>query len=183
MVLQLFLTFLKIGAFTFGGGYAMIPLIRHEIIERHKWVQSEEFLELLTLAQSAPGPIALNTAIFVGYRTCGYRGALASLMGVVIPSFSIILVVAIFFANIRENATVDAAFRAMRPAVVALIIAPMLGFIRQLNVWGIIAAIAATIVLWLSNISPIVLLIAAAVAGIVWSHLSIRRAKRKEEER
>ncbi len=183
MILQLFLTFLKIGAFTFGGGYAMIPLIRHEIIERRGWVAQEEFLELLTLAQSAPGPIALNTAIFVGYRTGGYRGAFASLMGIVLPSFTTILLVAIFFANIRENEVVDSAFRAMRPAVVALIIAPLIGLARQLNIWGIVAAIAATITLWYSNISPIALLIAAAIAGFAWSHYAIRRSKREEGEK
>lgn len=183
MVLQLFLTFLKIGAFTFGGGYAMIPLIRHEIIERRRWVLKEEFLELLTLAQSAPGPIALNTAIFVGYRTGGYRGAFAALMGIVLPSFTTILLVAIFFANIRENEVVDAAFRAMRPAVVALIIAPLIGLVRQLNIWGIVAAVIATIILWQSNLSPIILLIVAAAAGVAWSRYTIHRSKREEDKR
>lgn len=159
----------------------MIPLIRHEIIERRQWVENDEFLELLTLAQSAPGPIALNTAIFVGYRTAGYRGALAALAGAVLPSFSIILVIAIFFADIRHNSTIDAAFRAMRPAVVALIIAPLIGLVRQLNIWGIATAIAATIILWLTDLSPIVLLIVGAVVGFAWSYYTIKQTKEVEQ--
>ena len=100
MLWSLFISFLKIGAFTFGGGYAMVPLIEREVIDNRGWVQREDFLDLLTIAQSAPGPIALNTAVFVGYRIAGIWGALSSLLGIVIPSFTIILLVAIFFADI-----------------------------------------------------------------------------------
>ena len=103
MLWSLFISFLKIGAFTFGGGYAMVPLIEREVIDNRGWVQREDFLDLLTIAQSAPGPIALNTAVFVGYRIAGIWGALSSLLGIVIPSFTIILLVAIFFADIRDN--------------------------------------------------------------------------------
>ena len=102
MLWSLFISFLKIGAFTFGGGYAMVPLIEMEVIDKKGWVAREDFLDLLTLAQSAPGPIALNTAVFVGYRICGLRGALSALAGIVFPAFSIILLVAIFFADIRD---------------------------------------------------------------------------------
>ena len=93
---ELFCSFLKIGVFTFGGGYAMIPIIQAEVITRKGWIKEQEFLDLLTLAQSAPGPISLNTAVFVGYKMYGYRGALSSLLGVVLPSFTILLFVAIF---------------------------------------------------------------------------------------
>ncbi len=90
---DLFSTFLKIGIFTFGGGYAMIPLIEDEIIEKRAWLPKKEFLDLLTIAQSAPGPIALNTAVFIGYKSRGYKGAFAALAGVVLPSFTILLLV------------------------------------------------------------------------------------------
>ncbi|MBR0394551.1 MAG: chromate transporter, partial [Alistipes sp.] len=128
-----------------------------------------EFLELLTVAQSAPGPIALNTAVFVGYKVRGYTGALASVLGVVIPSFVVILVVAIFFANIRENRVVDAAFKAMRPAVVALIVAPIIGLARTLNVWLIAVSVGVAAAVWWFGFSPIYLLVAGAAAGVAWS--------------
>ena len=125
--LSFFLSFLKIGIFTFGGGYAMIPLVQREVIDKG-WVKEDEFLELLTLAQSAPGPIALNTAVFVGYKVHGYRGMLAAVMGIILPAFLIILVIAIFFNSIRENRVVEAVFKGIRPAVVALMLAPVFGF-------------------------------------------------------
>lgn len=147
----------------------MIPLIEREIIERRGWIAKGEFLELLTVAQSAPGPIALNTAVFVGYKVRGYTGALASVLGVVIPSFVVILVVAIFFANIRENRVVDAAFKAMRPAVVALIVAPIIGLARTLNVWLIGVSVAVAVAVWWLGFSPIYLLVAGAAVGVAWS--------------
>ena len=126
----IFVSFLKIGMFTFGGGYAMLPLIERELITKRKWIEQKEFLDLLTLAQSVPGPIAVNTAVFVGYKVRGLRGAAAALLGTVTPSFVIILAIAIFFAGIRQNPVVDAAFKGMRPAVVALIIGPVLTLSR-----------------------------------------------------
>ena len=129
----IFVSFLKIGMFTFGGGYAMLPLIERELITKRKWIEQKEFLDLLTLAQSVPGPIAVNTAVFVGYKVRGLRGAAAALLGTVTPSFVIILVIAIFFAGIRQNPVVDAAFKGMRPAVVALIIGPVLTLSRGMH--------------------------------------------------
>ena len=102
MCWRLFLTFLKIGAFTFGGGYAMISIIEHEVINRRGWIARHDFLDLLTLAQSAPGPISLNTAVFIGYRMRGLRGALSAILGAIIPSFVIILCIAIA----KKNATI-----------------------------------------------------------------------------
>ena len=164
-MLKIFWSFLKIGAFTFGGGYAMIPLIQHEVIHRRRWIEERNFLDLLTLAQTAPGPIALNTAVFVGYKRCGYLGALSAIMGVILPSFLVILVVAIFFASIRNNAYVDAAFKGMRPAVVALIVAPIVGLTKGMRWWLVAVALAVALVVWYFGISPVWFLIAGAVAG------------------
>ncbi len=166
MTFELFRSFLKIGAFTFGGGYAMIPIIEHEVIDRRGWIARNEFLDLLTLAQSAPGPIALNTAVFVGYKVRGLRGAFASLAGVVIPSFTVILAVALLFADIRHNPWVDAAFKGMRPAVVALIVAPVLSLSRGMHraLYGVI--VAAALAVWGLGWSPIYVLAAAAACGI-----------------
>ena len=150
--LSFFLSFLKIGIFTFGGGYAMIPLVQREVIDKG-WVKEDEFLELLTLAQSAPGPIALNTAVFVGYKVHGYRGMLAAVMGIILPAFLIILVIAIFFNSIRENRVVEAVFKGIRPAVVALMLAPVFGFSKGLG-WtrGILAVLAAFVEATLSSL-------------------------------
>ncbi len=179
MLLRLFWSFFKIGLFTFGGGYAMIPLIRREVIERRRWIAEEDFLDLLTLAQSSPGPIAINTSVFVGYKLHGYAGALAAMMGVVVPSFAVILLVAVFFHNIRDNAVVDAAFKAMRPAVVALIIAPVIGLAKGMNAWLVAVAAAVALLVWGTGISPVYVLMAGAVAGLAYS-LYI---KRKEDAR
>ena len=166
---ELFCSFFKIGIFTFGGGYAMIPIIQAEVITRKGWIKEQEFLDLLTLAQSAPGPISLNTAVFVGYKMYGYRGALSALAGVVLPSFSILLLVAMFFSQIRHNPIIDAAFRGMQPIVVAIMLAPILGFTKGMH-WSLIALAAAiTMVIWYFGFSPIYLLIAGAVAGLAWA--------------
>ena len=164
-MLEIFWSFLKIGAFTFGGGYAMIPLIQHEVIHRRRWIEERDFIDLLTLAQTAPGPIALNTAVFVGYKRRGYLGALSAIMGVIVPSFVVILIVAIFFASIRDNAYVDAAFKGMRPAVVALIVAPIVGLTKGMRWWLVAVALAVAMVVWHFGISPVWFLIAGAVVG------------------
>ena len=110
----IFASFFKIGLFTFGGGYAMLPLIEQELIAKRGWIEHKEFLDLLTLAQSVPGPIAINTSVFVGYKMRGLKGAVAALLGSVLPSFVIILAIALLFADIRHNPVVDAAFKGMR---------------------------------------------------------------------
>lgn len=165
----LFRSFFKIGLFTFGGGYAMIPLIEAEIIDRRKWLVRDEFLELLTLAQSAPGPIAINTSVFIGYKVRGIRGAVASALGAVMPSFLIILIIAIFFAEVRHNVVVDAAFKGMRPAVVALIVVPTLSLARGMHPALIGVVILSALAVWWFGFSPIYLIIAGAAAGILWT--------------
>lgn len=166
--MEIFWSFLKIGAFTFGGGYAMIPLIKYEVISRRGWLTEQEFIDLLTIAQTAPGPIALNTAVFVGYKFRRYWGALAAVLGVVIPSFAIILVIAMFFAGIRNNVWVDAAFKGMRPAVVALIVAPIVGLTKGMHWVGLSIALATAVTVWYFGFSPIWLIIAGAIGGVLW---------------
>ena len=172
---ELFGSFLKIGAFTFGGGYAMIPLIEREVIDRRRWIERQEFLDLLTIAQSAPGPISLNTSVFVGYKLRGYAGAIASILGVVLPSYTIILAVALFFAGIRENPTVDAAFKGMRPAVVALIIGPVISLTRGMHRALYLVIAASALAIWHLGWSPVYILFAAALAGIGWELVTLKR--------
>ena len=165
----IFISFLKIGAFTFGGGYAMIPLIEAEMIQKRSWLNREEFINLLIMAQSIPGPIALNTAVFVGYKTRGWKGAFAALLGVVIPSFVIILLIATVFTDFKDNHYVAAAFKGMRPAVVALIAAPLIGMSKGMSWWKILLAVGAAAAIWLAGLSPIWFIFAGAVVGIAWS--------------
>ncbi|MBQ3255616.1 MAG: chromate transporter [Rikenellaceae bacterium] len=165
-LLTMFGSFFKIGLFTFGGGYAMVPIIQREVIDRRGWVDRDEFVELLTLAQSAPGPIALNTSVFVGYKMRGYAGALAALLGVVVPAFTVILIVAIYFAQFRENVYVNAAFKGMRPAVVALIVSPIVSLSRGMGAWKYALAAAVALFVWWSGVSPIWLIIVAAGVGV-----------------
>lgn len=173
----IFGSFFKIGLFTFGGGYAMIPLIERELITKRKWIEAKDFLDLLTLAQSVPGPIAVNTSVFVGYKVRGLRGAAAALLGTVLPSLVIILVIAAFFADIRHNPVVEAAFKGMRPAVVALILWPVLSLSRGLR-WPLFGVIAASaLAIWWLNWSPIYMLIAAAALGIAWELWISKKAK------
>ncbi len=147
----------------------MIPLIEAEMIQKRGWLTREDFINQLMLAQSIPGPIALNTAVFVGYKTRGTKGALAALVGVVIPSFVIILAIATCFVDFKDNHIVAAAFKGMRPAVVALIAAPLIGMARGMSWWKIGIAIASAVVIWLLGLSPILFIFIGALVGIAWS--------------
>lgn len=179
----IFVSFFKIGMFTFGGGYAMIPLIQREVIDNRHWVGKEEFLDLLTLAQSVPGPISLNTSVFVGYKVRGLRGAASALLGAILPSFAIILIIALFFADVRHNPVVDAAFKGMRPAVVALIIGPVISLARGMH-WSMFFVIAAAaLAVWGLGWSPIYVLVAAAAAGIAWELTLAPRLGKKNTEK
>ena len=174
----IFASFFKIGLFTFGGGYAMLPLIEQELIAKRGWIEHKEFLDLLTLAQSVPGPIAINTSVFVGYKMRGLKGAVAALLGSVLPSFVIILAIALMFADIRHNPVVDAAFKGMRPAVVALIVVPVFSLARGMH-WSMFFVIAAAaFAVWYLGWSPIYILIAAAAIGISWTLLITKKAKK-----
>lgn len=184
MLGKLFIRFLKIGAFTFGGGYAMISLVEHEAVEHSGWLSKEEFGDLLSLAQSAPGPIALNMAVFTGYRVRGFWGAVAAMMGIVIPSFAVILLIATCLADFKEYPAVEAAFKGMRPAVVALIAAPIISMTRGMQWWKIALALAVSVVIWLVGISPIWFIFIGAIVGIGWSFRSEGKIEeRKEGER
>lgn len=130
-LLALFLTFLKIGAFTFGGGYAMIPLIQREVVEKKKWISDEDILEIIAIAESTPGPIAINAATFVGYKTAGFWGALLSTVGVVLPSFLIIAVISLILREFQDLEVVRYAFWGIRAGVLALIGKALWSMYRQ----------------------------------------------------
>ena len=170
MILQLFTIFFKIGAFTVGGGYAMIPLIEAEIVTKKGWVTKEDFLDLLAIAQSAPGVFAVNIAIFIGYRLRGVRGCLITALGAILPSFLIILCIALFFLRFKENPTVEAIFKGIRPAVVALIAAPTFNLAKaaKINRYTIWIPIISALLIWLLGFSPIWIILLAGIGGYVW---------------
>lgn len=171
--LQLFGIFCKIGMFTIGGGYAMVPLIENEIVKRRKWIGQEDFLDLLAIAQSAPGVLAVNISIFVGYKLRGVRGSLVTTLGSVLPSFVIILAIAIFFAGFRDNPVVERIFKGIRPAVVALIAAPTFSMaksarITRHTVW---IPVVSALLIWLLGFSPVWIIIGAGVGGFLYGRL------------
>lgn len=132
--LQSFLIFLKIGLFTIGGGYAMVPLIQDEIVDKRKWIDKEDFIDLLALTQSVPGIFAVNIAIFIGYKLRKFRGALAMALGTILPSFFIILAIALFFQQFKQYPIVENIFKGIRPAVVALIAAPTFSMAKSAKI-------------------------------------------------
>ena len=177
-ILRLFLIFLKIGAFTFGGGYAMIPLIQREVVENEQWITDDDILEIVAIAESTPGPIAINSATFVGYRVAGFWGAFFATTGVVLPSFIIILLISAILNQFKENKIVQYAFNGIRVGVLALIVkalwsmyqkAPK-GWVRYIVMAG---AFIATAFL---DISILWVLLGCALFGLITSLLIERRA-------
>lgn len=167
ILLQLFWAFFKIGAFTFGSGYAMIPMIEKEVVDRKKWFDKEEFYDQFALASSAPGPFALNTAVFVGYKMAGWWGALVAVLGAVIPSFVIILVIAIYLTEFSDNPYVIAAFKGIRPAVIALIAVPFINMLKRLPWYFMILGCVVAAVICYLGVSPIWFILAGVLIGVV----------------
>ena len=168
-----FSTFFRIGLFTLGGGYAMIPLIEEEVVNKKQWVSKEEMLDLIAIAQSCPGVFAINIAIFIGYKLRKLRGAIATTIGTALPSFLIILAIAVFFSQFKDNRYVAAIFRGIRPAVVALIAVPTfrLGQRAQLNRYTIWIPVVCALAIWALGVSPIYIIIVAALAGYLYGRL------------
>lgn len=178
---ELFWVFFKIGAFTFGGGYAMIPLIRNEVVNKKKWLEDDEFMDMLALAQSMPGPISLNTAIFVSRKRLKFKGSLITGAGIILPSFITILAIAMVFTQFKDNPYVERIFKGIRPAVVALIAAPLLSLgksagVKLSNVW---IPIAVALLVWLLKISPVFIILAAILLGIL-HYMFVKRATEKK---
>lgn len=177
----LFITFFKLSAFTFGGGYAMLPLLHEDCVERKKWITDEEMLDMLAISESTPGPFVVNAATFVGYHQAGVLGAAASTFGVALPSYLAIMIISVLFTLFRDNVWVDAAFRGIRAAVVVLIINAVVKLSKKLkwNVLWIAVALGAFCVSLFLDINIIFALIAAGIVGIVWTVISGRHMNKK----
>ena len=166
---DLFWTFCKIGALTFGGGYAMLPLIQREIVENKKWSTEKEILDYYAVGQCTPGVLAVNTATFIGYKLRGIIGGIVATLGVIFPSIVIILIIAAFLQNFADLAIVQSAFAGIRVAVVALIITTVVKLIKSSikDYLGVIIAIIAFVISAFIGLSPVYVVIAAALTGFI----------------
>ncbi len=178
-VLQLFFVFFKIGAFTFGGGYAMIPFIQKETVENKKWLSDDDILEIVAIAESTPGPIAINSATFVGYRVCGFWGSFFATLGVVLPSFLIILAISFVLTAFQEIRAVQYAFFGIRAGVVALLLKAILTMNKKCkkDLVSYIVIIAAFVLTVFFNVPVLAVIIGCAVFGFVSSVVIARRGK------
>ena len=178
--LQLFWSFFKIGSFTIGGGYAMIPIIEEELVRKRRWIESSEFVDMLALSQSAPGILAVNISIATGYRIRGIGGAITATLGTVLPSFIIILLIAMFFQRFQDNEVVERIFKGIRPAVVALIAAPVfkLGKSARINRHNLWIPIVAALLIWLLDFSPIWVVLIAGIGGYAYGAIKRKRGAR-----
>lgn len=177
---QLFYTFLKIGAFTLGGGYAMLSMVEKAVVDKKKWIPSDEFWDMIAIIQSLPGVFAVNTALYVGHRIAGKKGAAAAMLGAIIPSIVIILLLATIFKEYRNLPVVERVFKGIRPCVVALILAPSLRMIKSAKVtWKTaIIPIAAVVLIWWCKVSPAMVILAAIAGSLIYALLMERKMKR-----
>lgn len=173
--------FFKIGTFTIGGGYAMIPLIEDEIVNKKKWINKEDFVDLMAIAQSAPGVFAVNMAIFIGYKLRGIKGCIMTALGTVLPSFLIILAIALFFQQFKEYQLVENIFKGIRPAVVALIAAPTFSVAKscKINRYTIWIPVVSALLIWLLGVSPIYIIIIAGIGGYLWGRYKHSKSEQK----
>lgn len=178
---QLFCSFFKVGTFTIGGGYAMIPLMEEELVEHRKCLSREEFLDIMSLSQAMPGVFAVNMATAVGLRFRGFRGAVAAILGNVCMPIAFILLLAIFFRHFRDNVYVERVFMGIRPAVVALIAAPVFRMAKTAkitwsNCW---IPIVSALLIWLFDVSPVIVILATILCGCLWGFYCNRKEASK----
>ena len=167
---DMFLVFFKIGIFTIGGGYAMVPLIQDQIVNQKKWMEEDEFIDILAVAQSSPGPIAVNTAVFVGDRVGGKFGVLCTTLGAVLPSFLIILLIAMFFEGIKNSQAFIAIFKGIKPAVVALIVVPVVTMSKKskINIKNFWIPLTVGVLVAYTSLSPILFIILGMIGGNIY---------------
>lgn len=167
----LFITFFKIGLFTFGGGLAMIPLIEKETVSKHKWIDEEEMISIIAIAESTPGPIAVNSATYIGYKVGGVLGSVFATLGVVLPSFIIIMLITLVLEQFMANEIVKYAFLGIRASVTVLILNAALKLLKKIrkNIFVITLLLASfTIAFFFSNISTVYLIMSGLVIGVIY---------------
>lgn len=179
-VFSLFGLFFKIGAFTLGGGYAMLSMVEMEIVTKRNYIEKNEFWDLIAVIQTLPGVFAVNTALYVGNKLRGLKGALFAMLGAILPSFIAIILIALFFTQIKDNEIVEAIFKGIRPCVVALILVPSIRLIKnQKMTWKILwLPICVAIAIWLFKVSPIIIILAVIAIAITCEWYSFNKIKK-----
>ena len=179
MLLEFFLTCNKIGAFTLGGGYAMIPIMEREFVDKHQWMDRQEFMDIMVVAQTTPGIFAIDMASHIGYKLRGVWGGIVGALGIALPSIIALMVIAMFFLNFKDNEYVAKFFRGVRPAVVALIAAPCFKMAKTANITWRTAwiPVACAALIWLLGVSPIYIIIAAGLAGYLYGMFNSKLEK------
>ncbi len=176
---DLFVTFMKIGGFTLGGGAAMIPLMEQQIVTRHQWLSHSEFMDIMAVSQATPGVFAVNMASHIGYKVGGIRSGIIASLGVVFPSLIIILLIAIIFSRFRDNRWVEAAFMGIRPAVVALLAVPVFKMAKTARVtWSNVWIPIVSTALIVYGVTPALIILVAGIAGFFYGIIK----KDKEQE-
>lgn len=182
---DLFITFVRIGSVSFGGGYAMLPILQRELVERKGWASEEELIDAYALGQSLPGVIAANTAAFLGYTRHGIGGAIAAALGVTFPSLVVIMLIAAFLRHVGELTVVQHAFAGVRAAVVALIVSSVVRLGRQsiYGAWGVALAAAAVVAVAVFDVSPVWVVLLAAALGVAFAGRAGGRESRESPKR
>lgn len=175
--IQLFFTFMRIGAFTLGGGYAMLDMIESAVVNKRRWINKDEFWDMITVVQMLPGVFAVNTALYTGYKIKGVQGAAAACLGAVIPSFVIILLIAAFFLDYKSNPVVERVFKGIRPCVVALILSPSIKMLKnsKLTYKTIVIPVLTVLISLLFNASPVYIIILSLVACVGTAYYQQRK--------
>ena len=177
---DLFITFMKIGGFTLGGGAAMIPLMEQQVVTRHQWLSHSEFMDIMAVSQATPGVFAVNMASHIGYKVGGIRSGIIASLGVVFPSLIIILLIAIIFSRFRDNRWVEAAFMGIRPAVVALLAVPVFKMAKTARVtWSNVWIPIVSTALIVYGVTPALIILVAGIAGFFYGIIK----KDKEQEK
>ena len=174
---ELFTIVLKLGAFTFGGGYAMFPLMEREYVEKRQWFETQEMLDMLAVAQSLPGMISINASILVGYRLFGIIGSLVAVLGLALPSLIVLSIISFFYVKFRENIYVNTALKGIRVAVVALLVQAVikLGKPGVRGVFGWVMACAAFLVALIFSIHPVLIILGGLLVGIIYTQFFAKK--------
>lgn len=169
ILLNLFITFFKIGAFSFGGGYAMIPFIEKEVIEAHNWISPTEFIDIIAISEMTPGPIAVNSATFLGYKVAGVAGSAVATLGVVLPSFIVMSMIFHFITKFKNSTYVDWVFRGIRPVVLGLIAsaAVSVAFSTFVDIKSVFIAVVLFYIVTFKKFNPILAIVLAGLLGII----------------
>lgn len=169
LLFDLFLTFLKIGAFSFGGGYAMLPLIEEEIIEVHNWITHTEFIDIIAISEMTPGPIAVNSATFLGYKVAGVLGSAFSTLGVILPSFIVMSIIFHFVYKFKNSPYIDWVFKGIRPVVLGLIASAAVSVAKStfIDIKSVIIAIFLFYIVTFKKFNPILAIVVAGVLGVI----------------